>query len=260
LKHGANIGDVTLSEHDIGFDWTPLGERFWREAAEACAHKPSDQQLRFACLRHSGLNASDAASRSGYEGDAVAIRVAGHRASKSTAVLELLSYARAETGRGDDGIVSGKEARRILSRIARKGSNTERVKALESLSRLAEEEKRRGEAPEDDGFEEWRMARDFLSMPLGASVWMLLFKGGAGDMGHPANYPLLHDVHFLMQNEPFGPTIWDWCASGLSDDMREHLEKKLADKSYQLETRKKIWAEKNMEPPGLTNGELVHVK
>jgi hypothetical protein len=135
LKHGANIGEVTLSGSD-DFDWSPLGESFWRNAAEACSHKPTEQQIRFACLKHSGLNASDAATRSGYEGEEAAIRVAGHRASKSTAVTELLSYARAETGKGDDGIVSGSEARRILSRIARKGNNNERVKALEALAKL----------------------------------------------------------------------------------------------------------------------------
>jgi hypothetical protein len=77
--------------------------------------------------------------------------VAGHRANTSTAVLELLSHAHAETGKGDDGVVSGKEARRILSRIARKGNNNERVKALEALSRLEQEAEARRLASNAEG-------------------------------------------------------------------------------------------------------------
>jgi hypothetical protein len=140
LKDGANIGGITLSELDLDFDFSPLGESFWRSAAESCTHKPSELQLRMACCLQAGHNLSDSAAKAGYEGDANAIRVAGHRASKSTAVCELLSYAHAQTGKGDDGIVSGQEARRILSRIARKGNNNERIKALEALARIDQAE------------------------------------------------------------------------------------------------------------------------
>jgi len=128
------------------FDWSPLGESFWRSAAESCQHKPSELQLRFACLKHSGLNATDSARGAGYQAnDDEGMRQQGSRAAKTTAVCELLAYAHAETGKGDDGIVSGKEAKRILSRISRKGNNNERIKALEALSRL--DQWRRQQAP-----------------------------------------------------------------------------------------------------------------
>jgi hypothetical protein len=55
-------------------------------------------------------------------------------------VGELLSYARAETGTGDDGLVGPKEARRILSRIARRGDHRARIAALESLAKLDKDE------------------------------------------------------------------------------------------------------------------------
>jgi len=121
------------------FDWSP-GEDFWRRAAESCTYKPSEVQLRFAVCRHHGLNATESARRSGYQGDEVTIRQAGHRASKSTSVGELLAYARVETGTGDDGVVSPKEARRILSRIARRGDHRARIAALDALVRLDREE------------------------------------------------------------------------------------------------------------------------
>jgi hypothetical protein len=123
------------------FSWQPLGERWWRDAAESCTHKPSEKQLRFAVGRHDGLTAADSAKRAGYPGGKERIRQAGSRAAKSTAVLELLAYAFAETGTGDDGVVKGGEAKRILSRIARTGDNTARIKSLESLAKLERDER-----------------------------------------------------------------------------------------------------------------------
>src|SRR6516164_8584861 len=96
------------------FDWSPLGEDFWRRASESCTHKPSEVQLRFACCRHQGLNQTESARRAGYQGTDETIRTAAHRAAKSTSVNELAAYAKAETGTGDDGVVSAKESRRIL--------------------------------------------------------------------------------------------------------------------------------------------------
>ena len=96
----------------------------------SCTHKPSEMQLRFAVGRHDGLTAVDAARRAGYSGDGEQIRGAGSRALKSTSVQELLAYAFAETGTGDDGVIKGPEARRILSRIGRTGDNSARIKAL----------------------------------------------------------------------------------------------------------------------------------
>src|SRR5262249_62279404 len=121
------------------FSWGELGEKFWRSAAEACTHKPTEAQLRFAVCKREGLTSSHAARLAGYAGSPESIRQNGSRANKSTAVQELLAYAHAETGSGNDGLVNGKEARRILSRIARTGDNTARIKACESLARIERE-------------------------------------------------------------------------------------------------------------------------
>jgi hypothetical protein len=144
---------MTDEYYDVNFDWSPLGFDFWKTAAESCTHKPTPQQLKFACRRHDGLNATDCARAAEYAGDDDTIRISAHRASKSTAVSELLAYAYAATGKGDAGVVSGKEARQILSRIARKGENNARIKALESLARMDEaaEEANRKAAEEEAG-------------------------------------------------------------------------------------------------------------
>ena len=126
-------------EQTNSFSFAPLGEKWWRDTAASCTHKPSEIQLRFAG-RHDGLNATEAARRAGYSGDGK-LRGAGSRVLKSTSVQELLAYAFAETGTGDDGVVKGGEARRILSRIARTGDNGSRIKALDSLARIDREEK-----------------------------------------------------------------------------------------------------------------------
>src|SRR5262245_21132681 len=93
---------------ETDFDWSPLGEGFWTEAAGTVGATPL--RARFACCRHRGMTAAGSARASGYSGDKVSIRQAGHRAAKSTAVMNMLSLARAQTGEGPDGVVTGAEA------------------------------------------------------------------------------------------------------------------------------------------------------
>src|SRR5262249_2406039 len=121
------------------FDWSPLGEGFWTEAAATVGATPL--QAKFAACRHRGMTAAGSARASGYSGDKVSIRQAGHRASKSTAVMNLLALAKAESGEGPDGVVTGAEAKRILSRLARGSDPNVRIKALESLARMDRDER-----------------------------------------------------------------------------------------------------------------------
>src|SRR5262249_17822904 len=122
---------------ETDFDWSPLGEAFWTEAAGTVG--ATLLQSRFACCRHRGMTATGSARASGYSGDKVSIRQAGHRAAKSTAVMNLLALAKAESGEGPDGVVTGAEAKRILSRLARGSDPAIRIKALESLARMDRE-------------------------------------------------------------------------------------------------------------------------
>lgn len=94
------------------FDWSPLGEAWWTEAA--AVRGATELQARFACLRHRGKTASGPAREAGYSGDEDSIRQAGSRAARSAAVMEMLAMAKAESGGGEDGVVGAAEAKRIL--------------------------------------------------------------------------------------------------------------------------------------------------
>src|SRR5262249_14367658 len=87
------------------------------------------------------LTATGAARAAGYAGDDTSIRQAGHRAAHSTAVMGLLSMAKAETGQGPDGNVTMTEAKQILSRLARGSDPNVRIKAIESLAKIERDER-----------------------------------------------------------------------------------------------------------------------
>jgi hypothetical protein len=120
-------------------DWGELGEAWWREAGAAC--HASEQQIIFAVHRHKGMTATGSARAAKYSGDDATLRQAGHRAAHSTAVMGLLSMAKAETGQGPDGNVTLVEAKQILSRLARGSDPNVRIKAIETLAKIEREER-----------------------------------------------------------------------------------------------------------------------
>jgi hypothetical protein len=136
-----------MSEQETEFCWDPLGEAFWTEAGATTGATPL--QVRFACCRHRGMTAAGSARAAGYSGDDDSIRQAGSRAAKSTAVMNLLALATAESGGGDDGVVGTGEARRILSRLARGSDPNVRIKALDSLQKI--EDRQRADRSKDEG-------------------------------------------------------------------------------------------------------------
>jgi hypothetical protein len=188
-----------MSEEQTTFEWSPLGEKWWREAAAACTHKLSERQLRFAVVRHDGLTATDAARRAGYTGEGERMRQAGSRADRSAAVQELLAYAHAETGTGSDGVVKTGEAKRILSRIARKGDNNARIKALESLAKIDRDERdtnKTDEFDQDEGIRE--MVSLMPSTGVGAAVAMAAFFDSYQNI---INFPFLKETAPLVAKQ-----------------------------------------------------------
>ncbi len=128
-----------MSDETESFDWSPLGESWWTEAAATTG--ASVLQARFACCRHRGMTATLSAKLAGYSGSNDSIRQVGSRTSKTTAVMNILALAVAETGQGDENIVGGAEARRILSRLARGSDPNVRIKAIESLNKFEERDR-----------------------------------------------------------------------------------------------------------------------
>jgi hypothetical protein len=125
---------------ELETDWGELGEAWWTEAGAAC--HATHQQIIFALHRQKGMTATGAARAAKYAGDGTdTIRQAGHRAAHSSAVMGLLSMAKAETGRGPDGNVTMDEAKQILSRLARGSDPNVRIKSIETLAKIEREER-----------------------------------------------------------------------------------------------------------------------
>jgi hypothetical protein len=224
----------------VGDDfYKPFGEAKWKEFAETV--QASDLQLRFSVARFNGASAAAAAKIAGYSGDHDAIRRAGYQAVRSAAVVALLDLAAVHAPA--ENALTDAEVDSRLARLVRSPDPLIMLKATELYDKRKARAKEAGTAPEDDGFSEWRACRDFLLIENGASQFMLYYRAKMKALGHPANYPLLHDVHALASKEPFGMQIWEYCNGDLSEVMRDHLYKQISNPNWQLEARQKIWAE-----------------
>jgi hypothetical protein len=215
------------------FQWGPLGETWWREAAKTVGS--TERQLRFACSIHQGASNTAAARAAPYTGNADAIRQVAYRAARTNAVQNLLALAAAEAKGGNNGTVDGAEMRRILSGMARGNDPSMRIRAIESLQKLEERGAELGRVPDDDGFAEWRTVRDFLRLGNGSAVIVLLWDGIDQSL---ANLPLLHDVVRTCD-----PEIWARIYGRQSPTTRAVIDAHLADPDWQRAARVKIWKE-----------------
>jgi hypothetical protein len=226
--------------------WKPFSESEWRDFASTVS--ASELQLKFAVARFNGATATAAAKVAGYAGSHDELRRAGYSAVRSAAVVALLDLATAAAP-AEKGLTDAEVDTR-LAKLVRSPDPLIMLKATELYDKRKQRAKEAGQEIEDDVFAYDRYCREILEMRNGASIYMLMYKNLAGNLGWPGNYQLLHDVHFLMQREPFGRQIWDHMCVDCSDQSRQSLAKDLADPSYQLETRLKIWSEVGKKPPG----------
>jgi hypothetical protein len=237
---------LKLDTEDI---WGPLGEKWWTENGDACRATP--QQVRYSAARHGGATRSKSAELAGYAGDAQALRSAGSRVDDTDTVKNLLTLAAAASaGLTNVDPVTVKECKDKVGKLVRSPDSGVALKAAELFVKLEQAEKVRGEHPDDDGLSDWRLCRDYLRMENGATAFITLYKAAWGDMGHVANLPLLRDVHWKMESEPFGKQVWCWSVSCLSDEMKRCLQERLDDPEWQKDTRKQIWGEIGLAPLG----------
>jgi phage terminase small subunit len=131
---------------DDKFNWNPLGRRFWTQAALETSATPL--QARFAAAKLRGAGHTAAAREAGCG------RVAksqGFTLSKNPKVIAMLAMA-ATAGRGrptkledarPDGEMSPSEARSILTDIARSQDAALRIRAVDSLTKILDQEAQR---------------------------------------------------------------------------------------------------------------------
>jgi hypothetical protein len=165
--------------------WHPFGEAHWREFAETV--RASDLQLKFAVARFNGASAAEAARVAGYAGDHDAIRRAGYQAVRTAAVVALLDMAAVEAP--EESKLTDLEVDARLARLVRSSDPMVMLKATELHDRRKQRAKEAGAAPEDDGFGEWRIARDFLLQENGATAFIAVYKSAWGNLGHVAKRP-----------------------------------------------------------------------
>jgi hypothetical protein len=124
---------------ETAMDWGSLPEEWWLKTAAAIG--ASERMARFCAAKHRGASNADAARVAGYgAGGGASARSEGYRLIRSNKAMQLLSMAVAEDGGGSDGTVGPEEAKTILSLLARGSDPNVKIKALESLNRLAESE------------------------------------------------------------------------------------------------------------------------
>jgi hypothetical protein len=158
--------DKAPEQNSGDFDWSPLGEEFWRNAGETA--KATPVQVRFACLLHNTMKAS--AALAGYKGTSDQMKQHGSRAAQTVAVKTMLAMAVGEDG-GDkvSEYVDRDEARKILSALARRGDATTKLRAVEQINKMAEAEKLSG-TEEYLNRPEWFVAEWVRSLPYPYSV------------------------------------------------------------------------------------------
>jgi len=116
-------------------------------------YRLSDLQYRFALARVSGCNATQAARLAGYQGgedvNGSQLRSQASKANKSSKIQAFIAEAQALIGGTEDAVLTVKERKRILSRIARGADPARSKDAILALQKIEAEEKLvRAESPE----------------------------------------------------------------------------------------------------------------
>ncbi|MCA1546447.1 hypothetical protein I6F36_06460 [Bradyrhizobium sp. BRP19] len=238
-----------MSEAESSIPWDqPLDRDWWTDTGARLGG--SEQQIAFACCVFSGtMTQKQAAILAGYgaETDRKAIH-AGSTAAKSRVVQNLLVMARAEVQRRELPATSvepfsQEEWTQRLQEIAR---GPDAKLAMQAAQILFEGKPRSTEpghfALLDDGFNGWRVCRDFLRVPGGAVAIASIHAAEGAEL---CGIPLLHDVVILLRRDD--PEFYDRLRSRQSKIGLATLDQHLADPNWQRAARVKLWREVGVE-------------
>jgi hypothetical protein len=232
------------------FDWGQLTEDWSKETAVKCGATLA--HAKFAARKHAGATNTDAARAAGYgNGKPTCERSEGYRVSRSNKVMQMLALAAIEAGGGYDGTLTRTESRQILTGLARGSDPSIKIKAIESVHKLDDQDRRDGEHPDDDGLGPFRMQRDMISLPGGGCALLYLVGGQLN------NLSLFHDTYAVVHAEPWGVEIWDRFYENLNAPARAEVDKYMAEPGWQLDVRRKLWAEVGRTPPAPISSNAV---
>jgi hypothetical protein len=223
----------------LEIDWGDISEGRWRELAQAC--EANELELRFCVARHNGASATAAARAAGVVGRDNAIRQRALKLKNSEPVIALLAAAAAETG-GPTGGITEREIEATIARLIRARDVSANKVGVELYDKREQRKREFGNGPDDDGFVEWRLAREMCGVPFGA-VCFLGMTCGNGAFSAPAIscIPMFHDVYWRAMRD--APEYVETLRSRLSATMLEDLANRVADFDWQRQARTQIWEE-----------------
>lgn len=227
---GDQIGTGPGTEADVsGFD----------ADATAIELRLTDQDKAFALALLGGANRTQAARMAGFPQEGTSLRKKASSLAGTRKVKRFLERARAKgVGAGPEKIIDRETRKRILSRHAVGNDPMAARSAIQELNKMEDTDTDAGRMSATDGFSEWRMVREFLTMPGGAAAIIHIWTGSGNTL---AAMPLLHDVHKTAMRE--APDIWRRAMASSSGTTRAEVEKQLADLTWQLAARVELWRE-----------------
>ena len=169
----------------------------------------------------------------------------------------MLAWARAAGAGVPDEPGDVKELEKILWRHARGQDKAHSIKAAQILHSLKTTQEDKYASEQGDGLAEERMARDCIldgghrTPDLLASIVLRHTPTYLGAL------PLLHDVCPIMKEH--WPELWDKLLARHSPEMRETTAKNLADPTWGLDCRQKVWGERGFViEDGVPKRDLEH--
>lgn len=226
--------------------WGVFGRDWWLEAGKSAG--ANDQQIKLAACRFAGLTQEVCARLAGYSSKNGTGRQRGSAAEQTKGVQMLLTLAHAELRARDLPVetkpaISPQEMDQRLDAIIRGPDQSASLRAIELKHKLKGTSVDDGSIAETgDGFSEWRIVREFLRHPGGATMVVAHWKSNFIGI---SNIPLLHDVVRMIERDE--PEYWQIVRNRLSSFDRMNLDRCLANPEWQLEARIKLWREVGIE-------------
>jgi hypothetical protein len=188
------------------FDYGSIPYETWKEFAATVG--ADERALKFAAAKFRGCTNTQAARESGFGvGSETSTRSEGYRVARSNKVNQLLALAAAEAGGGYDGSLTKQESRSILTAMARGSDPQVRIKSIELLNKLEQQEAAANVQPEESL--EQTLAALICSVPesgVGAFLSLSAFFSGAHNL---VNHPFLRQTAPLVaRNFPNEWAAW----------------------------------------------------
>ena len=189
---------------DDSFYYGQLGRDWWLQTAQTIG--ANERHAKFAAAKHRGETDTSAATGAGFGGVSDAsVRSEGYRLARSNKVNQLLALAVAESGSGYDGTVTRQEARQILTMLARGSDPAQRIKAIEMVLKMDQQEAdQRQRVKDEERLDPHAMDRDLIcGIPMSGVGAMIVCALRFNKTGAAAGMRDLQTSNFSKKSRRF---------------------------------------------------------